>query len=62
MKELTFTRHRRLRSSASMSNVKVRETYLQKEDLIYRYLSLMVKILKMQSAQCQECFSYLWTI
>ena len=34
MKELAFTRHRRLRSSASMRAL-VRETYLHKEDLIY---------------------------
>ncbi len=34
MKELAFTRHRRLRSSASMRSL-VRETYLHKEDLIY---------------------------
>lgn len=34
MKDLTFTRHRRLRSSASMRAL-VRETHLHKEDLIY---------------------------
>ena len=34
MKDLAFTRHRRLRSSASMRAL-VRETYLHKEDLIY---------------------------
>ena len=34
MKDLAFTRHRRLRSSASMRAL-VRETHLHKEDLIY---------------------------
>ena len=61
MKDLSFTRHRRLRSSASMRAL-VRETHLHKEDLIYPIFIIDGEKLKMKSALCQAFISYQWII